>query len=292
MGALPDGRVTASDNQGQWTPAGKISLLKPGGFYGWVNNYSIPGMWEPGEGTIDLDKVVPPDSFDPPLVWMPQEFDNSSGGQLFVDDPRWGPLSGRLLHTSFGKGWMSYLMMQDFGDVAQAAIIKLPFDFQTGIMRARVNPADGQVYATGLQGWNGGGRAGLLGHGVQRLRYTGKPVSIVSDCQVEADGLRLSFNFELDKETAEDLASYVANHWNYKWQKSYGSDQYSPSTGQKGADKLKIVSAKLSDDRKSVKLNVPNIAPVHQIHLLLNLKSDSGDPFTEEIYWTINRVPK
>ena len=292
MGALPDGRVTASDNQGQWTPAGKISLLKPGGFYGWVNNYSIPGMWEPGEGTIDLDKVVPPDSFDPPLVWMPQEFDNSSGGQLFVDDPRWGPLSGRLLHTSFGKGWMSYLMMQDFGDVAQAAIIKLPFDFQTGIMRARVNPGDGQVYATGLQGWNGGGRAGLLGHGVQRLRYTGKPVSIVSDCQVEADGLRLSFNFELDKETAEDLASYVANHWNYKWQKSYGSDQYSPSTGQKGADKLKIVSAKLSDDRKSVKLNVPNIAPVHQIHLLLNLKSDSGDPFTEEIYWTINRVPK
>ena len=57
-------------------------------------------------------------------------------------------------------------------------------------------------------------------------------------------------------------------------------------------DRLKIVSAKLSDDRKSVKLNVPNIAPVHQIHLLLNLKSDSGDPFAEEIYWTINRVPK
>ncbi|NND98794.1 MAG: hypothetical protein HKN47_15855, partial [Pirellulaceae bacterium] len=27
MGVLPDGRVTASDNQGQWTPAGKINLL-------------------------------------------------------------------------------------------------------------------------------------------------------------------------------------------------------------------------------------------------------------------------
>ena len=291
MGALPDGRVTVSDNQGQWTPASKINLLKPGGFYGWVPTYSIPGMWEPDGGKIDIAKVVPPKSFDPPLVWMPQEFDNSSGGQLFVEDERWGPLSGRLLHTSFGKGWMSYLMMQDFGDTAQAAIIKLPFDFQTGIMRARVNPADGQVYATGLQGWNGGGRAGLLGHGVQRLRYTGKQHLMVSDCQVESDGLRIEFNFELDESSATDLKSYVAKHWNYLWQESYGSDQYSPSTGEKGVDDLGIVSATLSDDRRSVKLLVPKIAPVHQLHLILKLKSADGQSFEEEVYWTINRVP-
>ena len=48
---------------------------------------------------------------------MPQEFDNSSGGQLWVDDPRLGPLAGHLLHTSFGKGWMSYLMIQEIDDV-------------------------------------------------------------------------------------------------------------------------------------------------------------------------------
>ena len=291
MGALPDGRVTASDNQGQWTPAGKISLLKPGGFYGWVANYSIPGMWEPGEGTIDLEKVVAPKTFDQPLVWMPQEFDNSSGGQLFVDDPRWGPLSGRLLHTSFGKGWMSYLMMQHFRDISQAAIVKLPFDFQTGIMRARVNPADGQVYATGLQGWNGGGRQGLLGYGIQRLRYTGKPILMLSDCQVEPDGLRLEFNFPLDKSSAEDITSYQTQHWNYRWQKSYGSDQYKPSTGKKGVDKLNIVSVELSDDRKTVKLKVPDIKPVNQVHMIIDVKSADAERFQEEVYWTINRVP-
>ncbi|NNE01000.1 MAG: hypothetical protein HKN47_27100, partial [Pirellulaceae bacterium] len=270
---------------------GKINLLKPGGFYGWVNNYSIPGMWEPGGGSIDLDKIVPPKTFDPPLVWMPQEFDNSSGGQVFADDPRWGPLAGHLLHTSFGKGWMSYLMIQDFGDTAQAAIVKLPFDFRTGIMRARVNPADGQVYATGLQGWNGGGRAGLLGQGVQRLRYTGKPHAMVSDCQVEPDGLRLSFNFPLEITSAENLDSYSANHWNYLWQKSYGSDQYSPSTGEKGVDALNVVSATVGDDGKSVKLLVPDIQPVDQVHLILRLKDADGKRFEEEIYWTINRVP-
>ena len=72
---------------------------------------------------------------------MPQEVDNSSGGQLWAEDPRWGPLSGHLLHTSYEKGCLYYLMMQEVGDVTQAAIIKLPHQFTSGIMRARMNPA-------------------------------------------------------------------------------------------------------------------------------------------------------
>ena len=291
MGILPDGRPTASDNQGQWTPASKVSLLKPKGFYGWVQTYSIPGKWEPGGGTIDVKKVIPPSSFDPPLIWMPQDFDNSSGGQLWVDDERWGPLSGHLLHTSFGKGWMSYMMMQDIDGQSQAAIAKLPFDFRTGIMRARVNPADGQVYATGLQGWNGGGRAGLLDGGLQRLRYTGRPWKMVSDCKVETDGLRISFNFALDPDSATAPESYAAEHWNYHWRSSYGSDRYSPRTDKPGVDKIGIESVTLGADGKSVKLNIPNMIPVDQAHLIVRVRAEDGSAFEEEIYWTINRVP-
>ncbi|MGI9475055.1 MAG: DUF6797 domain-containing protein [Rubripirellula sp.] len=292
MGMLPDGRPTASDNQGQWTPASKVNLLRPGGFYGWVQTYSIPGKWEPGGGSIDVTKVVPPTSFDPPLIWMPQEFDNSSGGQLWVDDERWGPLSKHLLHTSFGKGWMSYMMMQEFDDITQAAIIKIPFDFRTGIMRARVNPADGQVYATGLQGWNGGGRIGLLDSGVQRIRYTGRPWKMVSDCQVESDGLRISFNFPLDPDSATNLDSYVAEHWNYHWRREYGSDMYSPITDEPGAARMNVESITLAADGKSVKLNIANVIPVDQAHLILKVKANDGSPFEEEIYWTINGVPQ
>ena len=276
MGCLPNGQLTVSDNQGQWTPASKVSLLKRGGFYGWVNNYSIPGKWAPGGGTINLKEVVPPSTFDPPLVWMPQEFDNSSGGQLWVDDPRWGPLAGRLLHTSFGKGWMYYMMMQQVDDTHQAAIIKLPFDFRTGVMRARVNPADGQVYATGLQGWNGTGRAGLREKGVQRLRYTGRPHRMVSDCSVEKNGLRLQFNFPLDAEAATSTSRYQVRHWNYRWRQEYGSDQYSPLTGEPGVEPLEIEAASLSPDGRTVLLEVPRLKPVNQVHILLRLKSESG----------------
>jgi hypothetical protein len=292
MGMLPDGRPTVSDNQGQWTPASKVSLARRNRFYGWVQTYSVPGMWAPGGGTIDLEKVVPPDTFEPPLVWMPQEFDNSSGGQLWVDDQRWGPLSGHLLHTSFGKGWMSYMMIQEIGATAQAAIVKLPFDFRTGIMRARVNPADGQVYATGLQGWNGGGRVGLLDSGVQRLRYTGRPHRMVTGCTVESDGLRVSFNFPLDPSSATELGSYVAEHWNYHWRRQYGSDMFSPTTDKPGIEKMNVESVSLGADGQSIKLNIPNLMPVDQVHLILKVRTAKGIPFEEEIYWTINRVPK
>lgn len=291
MGIMPGDRLLASDNQGQWTPASKINLLKPGGFYGWVQTYSKPGMWAPGGGEIDLDEVTPPETFDPPLVWMPQDLDNSSGGQVFADDPRWGPLAGHLLHTSFGKGWMFYLMTQEVGETTQAAIIKLPFDFRTGIMRARVNPADGQVYATGLDGWNGGGRAGMLDQGIQRLQYTGKPYKIVSDCQAETDGLRVEFNFPLDPDSARDPESYVAEQWDYKWQASYGSDFYSPKTGERGKEPLGVTEIEVSDDGHTVTLRVPDLQPADQVHLQLDLKAADGERFREEIYWTLNAVP-
>ena len=291
MGMLPDGRPIASDNQGQWMPASKINLLRPGGFYGWVPTYSIPGMWSPGGGTIDLDKVVPPTSFDQPVVWMPQDFDNSSGGQLWVDDARFGPLAGHLLHTSFGKGWMSYLMMQDVDGITQGAIIKLAFDFRTGIMRARVNPKDGQVYATGLQGWNGGGRVGLLDSGLQRLRFTGTPDFMVIDCQVEHDGLRIDFNAPLDPDASTELSAYSVEQWNYHWRREYGSDQYSPTTDEVGTEKVRVESVSISADSRSVKLHIADLIPVDQLHLILRVKREDGKALEEEIYWTIHKVP-
>ena len=292
MGMMPGDRVTVSDNQGQWMPATKINLLRRGGFYGWVPTYDGKGKWAPDGGKIDLKSVVPPNDFDRPMVWMPQVVDNSAGGQLWVDDPRFGPLSDRLLHTSFGRGWMFAVMPQEIDGVTQGAIIKLPFDFRTGIMRAAVNPHDGQVYAVGLDGWNGGGRAGLVDHGIQRLRFTGRAYPMVTDCQVEPDGLRLSFNFELDREEASRIESYRARHWNYLWQASYGSEMYSPATGKVGIDALQITRVEVAEDGQGVKLVIPELRPVDQLHLVLGVNDREGKRFEEEIYWTIHRVPK
>ncbi len=294
MGMLPDGRMTVSDNQGNWMPASKINIVRRGGFYGYVQNLKGGGaygdQWAPDGGRIDADKVIPPATFDQPIIWMPQEFDNSSSGQLWVDDSRFGPLSGRLLHTSFGKGWMYYLMLQEVGTVAQAAIVALPFQFDAGLMRARVNPADGQVYATGLSGWQGpdGGKDGCL----QRLRYTGKALKMLDDVKVRPDGLSLTFNFPLDRATVLDHESFHLEQWNYHWTAAYGSDQYSlEHPDRKGHDRLEMAAIRLSEDKRQVFLTIPGLRPVNQVEIRLNLRAEDGTPFKELAYLTINALP-
>jgi putative heme-binding domain-containing protein len=291
MGIFPDGRLTCSDNQGQWMPSSKINLLKRGAFYGWSPTYNGKGKWSADGGKMDIKKVIPPSTFEPPLVWIPHEMDNSSGGQLWVDDSRWGPLSKRMLHTSFGKGWLFYLLTQDVGDTMQSAIVRLPFHFRTGIMRARVNPKDGQVYVTGLQGWNGGGRIGLLENGIQRLRYTGKPWMMLDRAWVEPGALRLDFNFDLDPNSISNPHAFKIAHWNYHWRAEYGSDRYSPSDDSVGEELLSIERVECLEGRRSLRIHIPELRPVDQLHVEMSLESSDGKAFTEEIYWTIHQVP-
>lgn len=291
MGILPDGRLTVSDNQGTWMPASKINLVKRGGFYGYVQNKGGKA-WAPDGGKIDHRKVVPPKTFDPPLIWMPQEVDNSSGGQVFVEDERFGPLAGRLLHTSFGQGHLFYLMTQEVNGVTQAALVQFPHDFGTGIMRGRTNPVDGQLFVTGLNGWNDNGRGDLADGGIYRVRHTGKPVRLITNCEVHPGELRLQFNFPLDRDVSTQVAAYVAEQWNYKWTEKYGSDQYHPETGEVGKQSLPIESASVSEDGKTLSLKTSKLRPVNQLHLQLDVMDSSGKPFKEQVYWTIHGIPK
>ncbi|MEM8954414.1 MAG: DUF6797 domain-containing protein [Verrucomicrobiota bacterium] len=291
MGILPDGRPTVSDNQGNWMPASKISLCDPGGFYGYVQNKATE-QWAPDGGAIDHTQVVPPNTFDQPLVWMPQEFDNSSGGQLWIDDPRWGPLSGRLLHTSFGKGWLYYMMLQHVEGVAQAAIVKLELNAITGIHRAKANPADGQVYTVGLNGWNGGGRPGLTQGGIHRIRYTGTPQKLLTDVKVRPNGIRLQFNFKLDPQAARSNEAYSLFQWNYLWSTNYGSKQFSlEDKWEEGEDIVKIERVSLNTDGKSVFLKIPGLQPVNQMEINLAVPAADGTILEEQAYLTINKVP-
>lgn len=290
MGILPDGRLTVSDNQGTWMPASKINLVKQDGFYGYVQNKG-GGAWAPDGGRIDHRKVVPPKTFDPPLIWMPQEVDNSSGGQAFVSDKRFGPLAGRLLHTSFGQGHLFYLMTQEVDGLTQAALVQFPHDFGTGIMRGRTNPVDGQLYVTGLNGWNDNGRGDLADGGIYRVRYTGQPVRMITNCEVHPGELRLKFNFPLDRAASTRVAAYAVEQWNYKWTDSYGSDLYHPETGDVGKQAVSINSASVSEDGKMLSLKISNLRPVNQLHLQIDVLDSDGQPFKEDVYWTIHGIP-
>ena len=106
------------------------------------------------------------------------------------------------------------------------------------------------------------------------------------------NGIELHFNFKIDRKTATDVGRYKLKQWNYKWAANYGSKQYSlKNPGKTGQDEVTVRSVELAADGRAVLLRIPDIQPVNQMKMNLDLQTVNGDSFKELVYLTINKVP-
>jgi hypothetical protein len=167
------------------------------------------------------------------------------------------------------------------GDLVQGGVVKFPLTFASGIMRGRFNPKDGQLYVVGLRGWQTpAARDGAF----QRVRWTGKPANTLLGMRTVEGGMELTFTDPLDAE-AGTTDVYAAQRWNYLWSEKYGSDDYwvSDPKKRKSREPLEITSAKLSEDRRTVRLDF-DTTPAHQILLKIRAGTLSLD-----FYFTLTR---
>ena len=272
-GAGPNGELTVADQQGTWVPSSRVDLVKKGGFYGFMNAHH---------------RKEAPTSYDGPLCWIPHKVDNSCGGQTWNTSDKWGPFKGHMIHCSYGKCTLFLVMQENVGGVDQAGVFQFPFKFQSGGMRARFNPHDGQLYVSGLKGWQtSGAKDGCL----QRVRYTGAEVKMPRSLNIHENGIRVGFTQRLDKELAEDLDSWQIEQWNYQWTGKYGSKEYKvsePST--MGHDKVEVRSARLLAGGTEVFLEIPNLAPVMQMKIDFDLETENGDEIIGALHNTIHAL--
>jgi hypothetical protein len=302
MAISPRDEITISDNQGHWMPASKLNLVQRGGFYGMVPtaqrelelrwrgtnftaNPSDPAARE-RHGFIGFGPNQPtPAGYDKPIAWLPMTMDNSSGGQVWATGGKWGPLNDQLLFMSYGKCAIFATLLRDVGGRKQAAMIPLGLKFDTGIMRGRVHPKDGQVYVAGMRGWlTSAVRAG----GLYRVRHTGKPAHLPVAFVASKTGVELKFSDPLDAKTATDPESYGVERWNYYWSSNYGSKHYSVS--ERGAvkqDKLTVTAARLSADGRTVTLDIADMRPSDQLLIQVNLDGADGALVNRELYATV-----
>ncbi len=283
MSVGPKGELTTADNEGNWVPASRVNLVKPGGFYGHVF-------------TAHRKKL--PNDYDKPLLWLPHQVDNSSGGQVWVTSDKWGPFKGDLLHLSYGKSCLFKLMKEEINGQWQGGAVQFPLRFDSGMMRGRFNERDGQLYVAGLRVWqSNGARFGAF----HRVRYTGKPVHMPTAIKVEHNGLAVTFTNPLDAVSAVDDQNWALDQWNYQWTQNYGSKMYSikdpakvvgdKKQGAFGGDTIAIQSIKLSADKKTVFIEIAGLKPVMQSRIRYNIKATDGTVLKQELFHTINRVP-
>jgi hypothetical protein len=271
LGVGPNGVITAADQQGTWVPETRLDVIRPGGFYGFMPSHK---------------RKVAPTTYDSPLMWIPRVLDNSAGGQVWVPKNSWGPLGGELLHFSYGRCSMMHIVR----DGANGGVVPLPGRFLSGACRGRFNPKDGHLYVTGLLGWQTSAiRDGCL----QRVRFTGEPIRQPIGMKIHANGIRLTFSTALDKKIAEDIDSWSAEQWNYRWTAAYGSKDWSVKNPNKqGRDLIAIKNAKLLPDGKSVFLQIEKVAQVHSMAIQYNLDTAQGKIFKGTYNLTVNEVGK
>lgn len=276
MGVGPKGEITCGDNQGTWTPVCPLNWVKEGGFYG-VPEFSYEAWKKEKLPTVRTN----------PLCWLPMNVDNSNGGQAWIDSDKFGPLSGQLLHCSYGQSTL-YLVLKELVDGQMQGGVTPLMRFDSGTCRMRWVKNQNALFLTGLRGWqtNASQDAGFY-----RLRYTGTPLNLPIDLHVEKDAIKISFSDAVDKAQATDPQNFRIEQWNYKWTGGYGSPEIKVSNPKmNGHDELEAESASLSADGKTVTLKVEGLRPVMQMKIGINIKAADGTPIRAPIYNTINVV--
>ncbi|MCE2800305.1 MAG: plastocyanin/azurin family copper-binding protein [Planctomycetaceae bacterium] len=279
IGLLDDGSLTVPCSEGDWTPTSMICLVAPSESSDAANRYaSDPAPFYGYRGPRANQKI------ELPFLYLPRGIDNSSGGQLQVHSSKIGPLDGQIVHTSFGTGTMHLLLRDRVGSQWQGAFSPLPGDFRSGAHRARVRPQDGCIYVTGMHGWGSYTPApGCF----QRLRYTGSGAVLPTGFHVHQNGVRIEFSNPIDSSKSQDLSKHFAQCWNYRYSPAYGSREYSVMhEGAMGHDVLNIRSVIVSEDSKSLFLEIPDLQLCSQLHLLL----DIGMSKPVELFATVNAM--
>jgi hypothetical protein len=296
IGVSPAGQVTSGDNEGTFVPRCPIHWIDEGEFLGVVDAASdyakmktTPTVKQRSAGR---ERHLDPGEAPMPLAWLPKSVDNSNGGQVWVTSEKWGPYNGEMLHFSYGQSALYVVLKEKKGDLMQGGVVKIPVRPTSSAMRGKFNKRDGQLYVAGLNGWqSNAGREG----GLDRVRYTGRPVTMPTSLQVRDGGIEIGFNHKLDKELAEDPESYSISGSDLRWTHAYGTSEYEigqreSADPSKGRSKFVVKAAKRMPDGKSVFVEIENLQPVHMMEIDLDLETEDGAEIATKIWNTIHVV--
>lgn len=267
----PDGSFVVTDQEGHWNPKNRINWVTNGGFYG--NMYGYHDITDSSDAAMEQ-----------PLCWITNSFDRSPAELLWSKPTQWGNLNSTLLNLSYGYGkvfTVPHEHLDDKGGV-QGAMCEIPIEqFPTGTMRGRFHPQDGQLYVCGLFAWASSQQT--KEGGVYRIRYEGTGAMMPLKTEVRKEQLLITFSDEIDPDTVKSVKNFHMKTWDLKRTKNYGSKHYNEQ-------ELKIDSAELSADGKTLSLTIPKLAPTWCYELRCSLTTRDDRNVERVLHGTIHKL--
>ncbi|NQZ58732.1 MAG: c-type cytochrome, partial [Lentisphaeraceae bacterium] len=315
MGMSPDGQLTVSDNEGDWVATTPINWIEEGGFYG-----VIPTSQRKEE----------PKKRSQTLCWIPHEVDNSAGGQVWIPKGDWGDLGGEMLHMSYGQAKLFHVLKEKVDGKVQGGVfdLKPSGGFDAGIMRGRYNKADKGLYLCGLKGWQTKGvkdggiyRVRYTGKESCRpksLQAAQNGVKITFTQPLDPASALDAGNYDISRWVYEVSSKYGSRHFHLpkgrdwdsasRWsplpkevieefnKKTFADDEAKETAQNKlyekyiGEDAVKIKSISLSDDAKTLHIELDDMRPVMQMKIAFEIKSATKQSVNKQIYHTVHKL--
>jgi cytochrome c len=273
IGIGPDGEIFVADNEGEYQPVCKI--------------FHIPAEGNPfyGNKSVEADSLPKNIKDVPPVIWLPQnEIGNSPSQPILVQHS--GPYNGQMFHGEITHGGIKRDFIEKIKGQYQGAVFRFTQGLEVGINRLEWGP-DGSLYAAGLGGRQDFGHQGHT-FGLQRLTYNGRLPFEMLAIRAKFNGLEVEFTKPLRIGDGTKPSDYKIQQWYYTW------THEGESTQKRDLENLPVKSVTLSEDRKKVFLELPEMKEEHVLYVQLQptfLSSDNEQLWSNEGWYTMNRIP-
>lgn len=310
IGFDADGEVYCTDNQGPWHGACTLQHLIPGTFQG----HPAGNVWydlAPNMGPRPVDPI--PEAFQggskrgagrpggdpdrlvkererikqlvPPAVYMVHGKIGNSSSFIVCDlsGGKFGPFQKQLFIADQSHSNVSRVYLETVNGIKQGVVFPFRAGFKSGLIGGRIND-EGQLFVGGSdRGW---GARGGQPYCFERLDWTGKVPFEMHEMHAKPDGFEITFTQPVDPGTAGEVKSYSMREFTYAYREEYGGAEVDEVIPQ-------ITAARVSEDRKSVRLTLAPLTKghVHELHAE-GVRNAAGQPLLHTVgYYTLNEIP-
>jgi len=314
-----DGKLFYTDNQGDWMGSGGLWHLPKGAFTGhpaglkWAELPGSPVELTQEKFYARVDKrqvrkngvyVKPENITDEenpnflyqvkqdfpelqlPAVILPHAILGISTSQFKQDQTagKFGPFQGQIFVGDQGQSKISRVFLEEVNGEYQGAAFDFRAGFQSGVLRLDWDHQGRLFVGETNRGW---GSAGDKTSGLEYIKWTGKMPFEMKAVRAMPDGFEVEFTLPVDSASANDLDSYQAKSYIYKYHPVYGSPQTK-------IEEPTIKGVKLSDDRLKVRIVTDDLRQyyVHEFALNgLRSKENNKELLHPKFYYTLNNIP-
>lgn len=220
------------------------------------------------------------------ILYLPRGVDNSPGTRMIPGDPRFGPLGNSLIGVSYGTGTWYSLLRDRVEGTSQMALVPQRGLFTSGACRMAVQPADGQVFVAGLDGW---GDYAIEEGSLHRLRHTGVQETRPVGWKAYQNGILVEFDHPL---AGDPVHQVLVRQWNYRdVERSYGSPEFSVREPDRiGHDVLKVSRTLLLGDGRSLFIGLPDLRPSMCCQVRARVRDAKGREVELDLYVTLQKL--